>query len=233
METLAKPHTLWPTGLCVSTYNKNEHASGKSPIKESKFHRDSFFFSILVAIFGAGCMDIAIFYWGVPGMWETALSGGEHYGGPINWGTGFAAIALSGIALYPWCYATFFLIWSIFGMPNGKRVAETIGGIHLTHFGLIWFWLVFVGPGVYVWWGGMFGIGMEPEGWYWALFVPSIILTGIAVQGLFWGLYLIFRGTPGARNHSETQSKLENRIVEQATKSGEVVTKPLKNWWEE
>ena len=79
----------------------------------------------------------------------------------------------------------------------------------------------------------MFGIGMDPEGWYWALIVPSIFMTGLSVQGLFWGLYLLFRGTPAARDQSETQSKLENRIIEQATKSGEVVTKPLKNWWEE
>ena len=65
----------------MTTYNKNEHASGKPPIKESKFHRDSFIVSLLVAIFGAGWMDIAIFYWDVPGMWEAALSGGELHDG--------------------------------------------------------------------------------------------------------------------------------------------------------
>ena len=79
----------------------------------------------------------------------------------------------------------------------------------------------------------MFGIGMEPEGWYWALFVPSIILTGIAVQGLFWGLYLIFRGTPSARDQTERESEIQSKIIEQATKSGELVKKPIKNWWED
>ena len=79
----------------------------------------------------------------------------------------------------------------------------------------------------------MFGIGMDPEGWYWALFVPSLLLTGLSVQGLFWGLYLIFRGTPGARGQSERGSEIQEKIIEQATKSGELVKKPLKNWWED
>ena len=79
----------------------------------------------------------------------------------------------------------------------------------------------------------MFGIGMDPEGWYWALIVPSIFMTGLSVQGLFWGLYLIFRGTPGAREQSETESIIQKKMIEQATKSGELVKKPLKNWWEE
>jgi hypothetical protein len=201
--------------------------------KENKFDSELFKAACIVMVLGWPWVAFALAIWGVPGTWEMTLSDGNHHGGPINWGMGFVAILLTGLALYPWCYSTLLFTWAIRGKPNKARAAEQIGGIHLTHFGLIWFWLTFVGPGVYMWWGGMFGIGMEPEGWYWALFIPSLLLTGIAVQGLFWGLYLLFRGTPAARDQSETQSKLENRIIEQATKSGEVVTKPLKNWWED
>ena len=221
----------------MSTYNKDAKRSGSmgKEVKitvEKKFDSGLFKAACFAMVIGFPCVAGAV-TWAVPGLWEITLYDGNHHGGPINWGMGFLAILLSGFALYPWCYSTLLFTWSIWGKPNKARAAEQIGGIHLTHFGLIWFWLTFVGPGVYLWWGGMFGIGMEPEGWYWALFIPALMLTGIAVQGLFWGLYLLFRGTPAARDHSETQSKLENRIVEQATKSGEVVTKPLKNWWED
>jgi len=50
---------------------------------------------------------------------------------------------------------------------------------------------------------------------------------------LFWGLYLIFRGTPGARDQTERESEIQSKIIEQATKSGELVKKPIKNWWED
>ena len=225
----------------MSTYDKAAKPSGTGEYRQVPKDReiDSGLFTAacIVMTLGFPWVAFALAIWGVPGMWETTLLDGNHTpiaGAPsVNWGMGFLAILLTGFALYPWCYSTLFFTWAIRGKPNKARAAEQIGGIHLTHFGLIWFWLTFVGPGVYMWWGGMFGIGMEPEGWYWALFIPALLLTGIAVQGLFWGLYLLFRGTPAARDQSETQSKLENRIVEQATKSGEVVTKPLKNWWED
>ena len=88
---------------------------------------------------------MAIFAWNIPFFWEATFFGeGGHHGGPINWGIGFLAILLTGIALYPWCYATLFLFWSFFGKPNARRTGETIGGIHLTHFGLIWFWLALI-----------------------------------------------------------------------------------------
>ena len=218
----------------MTDYNKDERATAKAPRKKIDFDSKMFSAAIFTGAFGVGWMAMAIFAWNIPVIWEnTLLSEGGHHGGSINRGVGFAAIALTGIALYPWCYATLFLFWSFFGKPNAQRIGETIGGIHLTHFGLIWFWLVFVGPGVYLWWGGMFGIGMEPEGWYWALFIPAVLLTGLALQGLFWGQYLIFRGTPGARAHSEIDSEIQKKLIEQAIKSGDVVTKPLKNWWED
>ena len=227
-------HTLGPTRTCVTSYNKDERATARAPRKKREFDSKLFIAAIFTGAFGVGWMAMAIFAWNIPFFWEATFFGeGGHHGGPINWGIGFLAILLTGIALYPWCYATLFLFWSFFGKPNARRTGETIGGIHLTHFGLIWFWLVFVGPGVYIWWGGMFGIGMDPEGWYWTLIVPSIFMTGLSVQGLFWGLYLIFRGTPDARDQTERESEIQSKIIEQATKSGELVKKPLKNWWEE
>ncbi len=38
---------------------------------------------------------------------------------------------------------------------------------------------------------------------------------------------------PGARDQLESESEIEKKLIEQAIKSGEAVTKPLKNWWED
>jgi hypothetical protein len=38
---------------------------------------------------------------------------------------------------------------------------------------------------------------------------------------------------PGARDQLEIESEIEKKLIEQAIKSGEAVTKPLKNWWED
>ena len=183
----------------MSTYSKDPKRSGATGeyakvTKESNFDSGLFGGAVALMVIGFPWVAFALAIWGIPWMWEEALSS---YAG---WGWGELAILLTGFALYPWCYSTLFFTWAFWGMPNEARAAEQIGGIHLTHFGLNFFWLAFVGSTCYTWWGGMFGIGMEAHPAYWALFVPALLLTAMAVQGPFWGLFLIFYGTEGARN---------------------------------
>ena len=154
----------------MSTYSKDSKPSGGTGkyvtvTKGSKFNSGLFIAACITMFIGVFWMLFALTVWGIPWMWGEALSS---YSG---WGWGELAILLTGFALYPWCYSTLFFTWAFWGMPNEARAAEQIGGIHLTHIGLLLFWLCFVGSTCYTWWGGMFGIGMEPEGWYWALFV--------------------------------------------------------------
>ena len=189
----------------MSTYSKDSKPSvGTGEYvkvsKEGNFDSGLFKAACITMVLGFPWMAFALAIWGIPWMWEEALSS---YAG---WGWGELAILLSGFALYPWCYSTLLFTWAIRGKPNEARAAEQIGGIHLTHCGFLLFWLCFVGSTCYTWWGGMFGIGMEPEGWYWALFIPALMLTALALQGPFWGLFLIFYGSEAARNPPPAQA---------------------------
>ena len=212
----------------MSTYDKGSKPSGTGEYRQVPKDReiDSGLFTAacIVMTLGFPWVAFALAIWGVPGMWETTFLDGNHTpiaGAPsVNWGMGFLAILLTGFALYPWCYSTLFFTWAIRGKPNEARAAEQIGGIHLTHLGLIFFWLLFVGPGVYAWWWGMFGLGAEIGGWIWALFIPALILTGISIQGVFWGLFLIFYGTEGARNPSTSVAVTQPLTVVQINCGG-------------
>ena len=207
----------------MSTYDKDAKShlvkgTYVTVTKESKFDSGMFKAACFVMVLGFPWVAFALAIWGIPWMWGEALSS---YAG---WGWGELAILLTGFALYPWCYSTLLFSWAFWGKPNEARAAEQIGGIHLTHIGLLLFWLCFVGSTCYTWWGGMFGIGMEPEGWYWALFIPALMLTALALQGPFWGLFLIFHGTEGARNHSTSEAVTQPEIVVQINCGGGLVS---------
>jgi hypothetical protein len=182
----------------MATYSKDERPDGRDsydllkPKDLPKFDSGLFGGAVAAMIFGFPWMAFAISVWQLPWFWEVTLNESTAWG--------HLAILLTGFALYPWAYSTLFFTWAFFGKPNERRAGEQIGGIHLLHFGMIWFWFLFVFTTCYTWWGGMFGIGIQAHPAYWALFAPALIVTGIGFQGPFWGLFLIFYGTEAARN---------------------------------
>ena len=87
----------------MTDYNKDERATTKAPRKKRDFDSKMFFAAIFTGGGGVAWMAMAIFAWNIPVIWEnTLLSEGGHHGGSINCGIVFAALAMSGIALYTW-----------------------------------------------------------------------------------------------------------------------------------
>jgi len=180
------------------TEGRTSYENWHKPKDLPKFDSGLFGYAVAAMVVGFPWMAFAIYVWQLPWFWDVTFNESTAWG--------FLAILLTGFALYPWAYSTLFFTWALFGKPSEKRAGEQIGGIHLLHFGMIWFWLLFVFTTCYTWWGGMFGIGMESHPAYWALFVPALIVTGIGFQGPFWGLFLIFHGSGAARNPLPAQA---------------------------
>ncbi len=190
-------------------------AGDRSVIKDAEM----LWAAIGTAVFASGWVVFAVLVWQLPWFWEVTFDD-RGFGD----GVGLLAILLTGLAIYPGCYSTLFLTWAFLGRPNEARATEQIGGIHLTHVGLLWFWLMFVIVPTYSWWGMMFGIitGDEGEylGWAWALFVPALLLTALALSGPFWGLFFIFHGTEGARNPPPSEALTQTGTMVQINCGG-------------
>ena len=92
----------------MSTYSKDPKRSGATGeyakvTKESNFDSGLFGGAVALMVIGFPWVAFALAIWGIPWMWEEALSS---YAG---WGWGELAILLTGFALYPWCYSTLLL----------------------------------------------------------------------------------------------------------------------------